>query len=118
VTAGGIWLSLPASKSSHHPDSAASKTKEKKTLSPEDEKKKKAHEDFQASMKADAPKGTHGGNSVFNHGKAAEANEHKTRKGKFSGREFDNHDTKHSADPGKDFEFIEKKEAEEAEKKK
>lgn len=64
------------------------------------------------SMAADRPKPEHGGSSVLNHGKAAENNEQKLRKGIFSGKEFDNHVAKHSRDPGKDFEFIEKKEAE------
>lgn len=67
-------------------------------------------------MKADAPKPEHGGSSVFNHGKAAEANEHRLRTGTFSGREFDNHITKHSADPGKYFEFIEKEQADKTSK--
>jgi hypothetical protein len=49
---------------------------------------------------------------VVNHGKASETNEHKIRKGKFSDVEFDNHITKHSDDPAKDFEIITKEEAE------
>ena len=67
-------------------------------------------------MARDAPKSEHGGSSVLKHGIAAETNEHKVRKGKFSGKEFDNHIEKHSSDPEKDFEFIEKKEAEGAPK--
>lgn len=38
------------------------------------------------------------------HSMAAERNEHKVRKGLFSGKEFDNHDQKHSANPCDDFE--------------
>jgi hypothetical protein len=104
----------PPSHSSHI--GTASKAKEHAPLTPEEEKNKKAYEDYEASIAKDAPKPEHGGSSVFNHGKAAENNEHKIRKGKFSGKEFDNHIEKHSADPGKDFEFIEKQEADGAPK--
>ncbi|KAG9247046.1 hypothetical protein BJ878DRAFT_229777 [Calycina marina] len=47
------------------------------------------------------------GNSVVKHSIAAEKNEKLVRKGKFSGREFDNHEQKHSGDPCRDFESVE-----------
>jgi hypothetical protein len=120
ITAGGLWFTMGSSKTAESPSlyPKDTKTNERKTSSPEEEeKKKRAHKDYLDSMAKDAPKGEHGGSSVLNHGQAAEANEHQIRKGKFSGKEFDNHVTKHSGDPGKDFEFIEKEEAESAPKK-
>jgi hypothetical protein len=101
---------------SHASHSVSHGAKEHEELSPEEEKKKKAHKAFMDSMAADNPKPEHRGSSVLNHAIAAEINEHKVRKGKFSGKEFDNHITKHSGDPGKDFEAIEKKDADEAPK--
>jgi hypothetical protein len=47
---------------------------------------------------------------VLNHSKAAKANELKVRQGKFTKGEFDNHDTRHTEDPSKDFERILKEE--------
>jgi hypothetical protein len=63
-------------------------------------------------MKSQLPKPERDGNSLLNHSKASEANEHKVRHGKFSDTEFDNHDTRHTDDPSKDFEKIEKEKSE------
>jgi len=75
------------------------------------EEKKEAHREELEKIKAALPKPERDGESVKNHGIAAEKNEHKIRQGKFSDDEFDNHITVHSDDPGKDFEKIEKKDS-------
>ncbi|KAJ4363891.1 hypothetical protein N0V83_009343 [Neocucurbitaria cava] len=49
------------------------------------------------------------GDSVAKHSIAAEKNENKARTGVFGAGKFDNHLQKHSADPSKDFEKVEKK---------
>lgn len=115
ITAGGIWFTLgsPNPTKPHSSPSPNHKSEENKPPSLEEEKKQKAHKKFMDSMAADAPKPEHGGSSVDNHGKAAENNMHKVRTGKFSGKEFDNHISKHSANPGKDFECIEEEKKEE-----
>jgi hypothetical protein len=48
------------------------------------------------------------GDTVKKHSIAAEKNQGKVREGVFSGKEFDNHEQKHSANPCDDFETIEK----------
>lgn len=55
-----------------------------------------------------APKPNPNADSNKRHAGHAETNEQKVRKGKFSDVEFDNHDTSHSTDPGKDFEVRKK----------
>ena len=55
---------------------------------------------------ARAPKPNPNADSEARHHKASMANEHKVRKGKFSDVVFDNHDTRHTLDPGKDFERV------------
>lgn len=118
ITAGGVWFttgSPRADPNSHFSNNPQAK-KDAVQDSEEEKKKRQAHRRYLDSMAADCPKPEHAGSSVFNHGKAAESNEHKMRMGKFSGKEFDNHISKHTADPGKDFEIIEKKEADDAPK--
>jgi hypothetical protein len=113
ITAGGVWFTTGLSKPAHSQSLHDIKTKieEHKTLSPEEEEEKKQrYKEYKELVLKDAPKPEHGGSSVLNHSKAAEANEHKIRRGKFSGKDFDNDVEKHSRDPGKDFEFVEKKE--------
>jgi hypothetical protein len=44
------------------------------------------------------------GDTVQKHSIAAHKNQNKVREGKFSGKEFDNHEQVHSRDPEKDFE--------------
>jgi len=122
MTAGGTWLAFRPRTSAHHsPEHSEHSTEEEK---PETEKpaehpiadkvseKVEKHKEELAKIKAQLPKPERDGKSVENHAKAAETNEHKVRKGKFSEEEFDNHITKHTSDPSKDFEIIEKEEAE------
>lgn len=65
-----------------------------------------------AALSKSLIKGERSGDSVKNHSIASEKNEHKVREGVFCDDEFDNHITKHSSDPGKDFEKIKKEKAE------
>jgi hypothetical protein len=124
VTTGGTWLALQPRDAGHHDEhhtegegsnegeAGEEEGESKKHFIHEKlEKKKEAYKDEIAKIKAVLPKPERDGNSEENHAKAAEANEHKIRKGKFSEGSFDNHDTSHTEDPGKDFEKIEKEEA-------
>lgn len=72
---------------------------------------KAEHKEKVAALTKSLIKGERSGESVKNHGIASEKNEHKIREGKFCDDEFDNHITKHTADPGKDFEKIKKEKA-------
>ncbi|TLD36475.1 hypothetical protein E2P81_ATG03364 [Venturia nashicola] len=92
LTGGGTYISL-------QPRGAASDTKEDIKQKLEEEK---------AALTKSLIKGERSGESVENHGIASEKNEHKIREGKFCDDEFDNHITKHSSDPGKDFEKVKK----------
>jgi hypothetical protein len=125
MTAGGTWLAFQPRTSTHHSadhsEHSEHSTEEAKPDSKEPAEhpitdklteKMEAHKETLAKIKAQLPKPERDGKSVENHAKAAETNEHKLRKGKFSAEEFDNHITKHTSDPSKDFEIIEKKEAE------
>lgn len=99
--------------SEHHAEKHDSDSGEDHSASEALAKKKEALKDDMAKFKERLPKPEPDGESEANHAKASHANEHKVRKGKFSDVEFDNHDTAHSQDPGKDFEKIEKEEAKE-----
>ncbi|CAF9929481.1 MAG: hypothetical protein GOMPHAMPRED_005418 [Gomphillus americanus] len=66
----------------------------------------KQEREFEASRK---PKPNPDKSSEEGHAKACETNEHKVRHGVFSaGKDFDNHDSRHSMDPSKDFEAVKK----------
>ena len=66
----------------------------------------KREKEFEASR---APKPNADKASEEGHAKACETNEHKIRHGVFSkDKEFDNHDTRHTMDPSKDFERVKK----------
>lgn len=127
LTASGTYVALQPRSPAHHDDhtsysdsddhesvsdkasnlkDAASDTKEdiKQKLGEE----KAEHKEKVAGLSKSLIKGERSGESVKNHGIASEKNEHKIREGKFCDDEFDNHITKHSSDPGKDFEKIKK----------
>jgi len=128
VTTGGTWLALQPRDAGHHDEhhdehhaeeegsdegeaGEEEGKPEKHTIQEKLDEKKEALKDEIANAKAVLPKPERDGNSVENHAKAAETNEHKIRTGKFSKEAFDNHDTRHTEDPAKDFEKIEKQEA-------
>ncbi|KAE9965823.1 hypothetical protein EG328_009379 [Venturia inaequalis] len=135
LTASGTYVALQPRSPAHHDDhtshsdsddhesvsdkasnlkDAASDTKEdiKQKLGEE----KAEHKEKLAGLSKSLIKGERSGESVKNHGIASEKNEHKIREGKFCDDEFDNHITKHSSDPGKDFEKINKEKGKAEEK--
>lgn len=97
-----------AEKASNLKDAASDKTADIKQKLGEE---KEAHKDKAAALSKSLIKAERSGESVKNHGIAAEKNEHKIREGRFCDDEFDNHITVHSSDPGKDFEKIKKEKA-------
>lgn len=109
----------PKPISQEHLDHIVHKVQKGHELTAEEEAKiKAACLDLKELYRKNAPKATHGGPSELNHEKfASTKNEHKVRHGVFSGKDFDNHIATHSKDPSKDFEIIEKSEAESAPKK-
>ncbi|QDS69675.1 hypothetical protein FKW77_009599 [Venturia effusa] len=128
LTGGGTYLALQPRVPVHHDDhssshlepndhssivekasdlkeSAYSKTED---INQQSDDEKDQHKEKAAASSKSLIKGERSGDSVKNHGIASEKNEHKVREGKFSDDEFDNHITKHSNDPGRDFEKIRK----------